>query len=178
MGVTSLIILGLGVFMLKAGEFESNVTITQMTATNSGALSNQIWADIEGAVVRPGVYKMDDGARIDDLIRMAGGLSQTAERPWVDKNINRAQLIEDGYKLYIPSVNEANTRSNVNELQPTVISINSSSQSELESLPGIGPVTAQKIIAGRPYGRLEELKEKKIVGAKVWEGIKDLVSLW
>lgn len=48
----------------------------------------------------------------------------------------------------------------------------------MEELPGIGPVTAKKIIDGRPYGRIEELAEKKIVGQKVWEQIQESVSVW
>src|SRR3972149_7512906 len=145
-GVSSLIILGLGVFMLKAGEFESAVTISHQVASDSGSLGDIIWADIEGAVVAPGVYKLDKGARIETVLAAAGGLAENADKAWVEKNVNKAQVLVDGYKLYIPDINEANTQSKVIGLQSKMVSINSGSQSELESLPGIGPVTAQKII--------------------------------
>ena len=58
-----------------------------------------------------------------------------------------------------------------------MVSVNSASQSELESLPGIGPVTAGKIIDGRPYNQVEELLERKIVGKATFEKIKNLISL-
>ena len=59
----------------------------------------------------------------------------------------------------------------------TLININTSSQSQLEILPGIGPVTAQKIILGRPYGSVDELLGKKIVGTKVFDQIKERISV-
>jgi competence protein ComEA len=55
------------------------------------------------------------------------------------------------------------------------ININSASEKELDNLPAIGAVTAQKIIAGRPYGSVEELLQKKIVGKKAFEQIKDKI---
>jgi len=58
-----------------------------------------------------------------------------------------------------------------------LVSINSGTQAELEELPGIGPVTAGKIIDNRPYGSVQELLERKIVGKTTFEKIKDLITL-
>jgi competence protein ComEA len=124
------------------------------------------------------VYRLDLGSRIDKALQTAGGLTGEADRGWVEKNVNKAQMVVDGYKLYIPKKNQDGLNLQVAGLQSRATSINSGSQNDLESLPGIGPVTAQKIISGRPYTRLEELTERKIVGQKVWESIKDQISLW
>ena len=95
-----------------------------------------------------------------------------------------ATKLADGAKIFIPSVGEAvNGGSALNSssegiIVGALININTSSQSQLESLPGIGPVTAQKIIAGRPYGSIEELLSKKIVGSKVFGQIKDKIAVY
>jgi len=178
-GLSSLVLIGIGVFLIKAGEFESSVQITNQSGLDAETTGKeQIWVDVEGAVVHPGVYKLDVNSRIDNILERAGGLTDKADREWVDKNVNRAQIIPDGYKLYIPEYN-VNTLKLSNYTKNTqVISINSSSQSDLEELPGIGPATAKKIIENRPFTQLEELTEKKIIGQKVWEDIKDQISLW
>ncbi len=59
-----------------------------------------------------------------------------------------------------------------------LININTASESQLDTLPGIGPVTAQKIIVGRQYGSIDELLSKKVVGAKVFEQLKDKISVY
>ena len=60
----------------------------------------------------------------------------------------------------------------------SLVDINTGSQSQLEALPGIGPVTASKIIAGRPYNSVDELLSKKIVGSKVFNQIKDKITVY
>lgn len=173
----SVIVLGIGVFIIKAGEFESKVRISGQTVNSAASGSSDVWVDVTGAVNSPGVYRLALGSRIKDAIEAAGGLSEDVDGIWVGKNLNRAQIITDGYKLYLPSINEANI-THVNSDNSSVISINYSTKKELESLPGIGPVTADKIINNRPYMRVEELVEKKIVGEKVWTSIKDMIQLW
>lgn len=173
----SVIVLGIGVFIIKAGEFESKVRISGQTVNSAASGSSDVWVDVTGAVNSPGVYRLALGSRIKDAIEAAGGLSEDVDGMWVGKNLNRAQIITDGYKLYLPSINEANI-THVNSDNSSVISINYSTKKELESLPGIGPVTADKIINNRPYMRVEELIEKKIVGEKVWTSIKDMIQLW
>lgn len=149
-----------------------------------------ILVDIEGAVVRPGVYSLSLDARIQDALVSAGGLSSVADREFVSKRLNLATKLTDGAKIYIPLEGEAESiptslglrgaSAGSTELTSTSgqININSASQSQLEALPGIGPVTAQKIIGGRPYGSVDELLNKKIVGSKVFSQIKDKVSIY
>lgn len=177
LGSVCLVVLGIGVFLLKAGDFESDVKITDRTATDSAGVIGVIQVDVEGAVEAPGVYKLGQGARVEDVLQAAGGLTDEADRVWVEKNVNRAQVVKDGYKLYVPG-RQASNNTSVSNASGGVISINSGTQDQLEKLPGIGPVTAGKIISGRPYSGLEELTERKIISAKLWDSIKDLVVLW
>lgn len=146
--------------------------------------ARSIFVDVEGAVMRPGLYKLPQNSRIQDSLAAAGGLAVSADRKYVAKNLNLATKLSDGAKIYIPFLGEAVSDSSVLNSSSQVgiagnlININTSSQTQLEALPGIGPVTAQKIIAGRPYGLVDELLNKKIVGSKVFHQIKDKITIY
>lgn len=146
----------------------------------------QIAVDISGAVKKPGVYKLDETARVEDSVNASGGFSKDADQEYISKYINLAQKLADGSKIYIPykgesslnpgSVIQGGVVSGANT--KTTVNINTSSQSELESLPGVGPVTASKIISGRPYNKIEDLLGQKIVSKKVFEQIKDQIVIY
>lgn len=139
--------------------------------------SQEIMVDIEGAILNPGVYKLSQNSRIVDALAAAGGMSEDADREYVEKNINLAKKASDGLKIYIPRIGEEvlSLSSETNKLGP-VLNINTATISDLESLPGIGPVSAQKIIDGRPYQEIGELLDRKIIGASTFEKIKDKIS--
>lgn len=155
------------------------------TTDASPAASLVIHVDVAGAVENPGVYKLASGNRIQDALAIAGGLSASADRDWIEKNLNKAAKVTDGGKIYIPKVGETSSRqtfsnlSNSSNLGVTTgkININTASSTELEGLSGVGVVTAGKIISGRPYQTTYELKTKKIVGNALFEKIKDRIGL-
>lgn len=139
-----------------------------------------IVVDIEGAVEKPGVYKLASDSRIQDALIAAGGLSKGADRELVSKSVNLAIKLVDGMKVYIPVVGEKPPQSTLSGGGMSgdvsgLVNINSASVHELDGLPGIGEVTADKIINNRPYERIEALVEKKIVGQKVFEQIKEKI---
>lgn len=111
-------------------------------------------------------------------------MDASADRKHIAKNFNLAIKLTDGAKIYVPFVGEAVSGGQVLNASSegiivgNLININTSSQSQLEALPGIGPVTAGKIIAERPYGSIQELLDKKIVGSKVFGQIKDKISVY
>ena len=148
-------------------QFSSDTTEASRSAT--------ITVDIEGAVVNPGVYTLPAGSRVEDAIVAAGGLGSGADGDAFAKTMNRAMKLVDGGKIYVPSLSSSPLSPQF-PLSP-LISVNSATESELDTLPGIGPVTAQKIITNRPYQTLEELVGKKAVGAALFEKIKDKISL-
>ena len=143
-----------------------------------------IFIDIEGAVVRPGLYKLSHDSRIQDALVVAGGLAASADREYIAKNLNLATKLTDGAKIYIPRVGEAESMKGIASIKESAqaltgqININSATEQELDILPGIGTVTAQKIIRGRPYASIDELLSKKIVGSKVFNQIKDKITLY
>lgn len=157
----------------KVDSSSKNTVITQKT--KSGTSNSMI--DIGGAVKRPGVYPVVAGQRVYELVDKAGGLTEEADLTFFDKNINRAQKLNDQVKIYIPFNKNEQLLRPIETYSTSLISINSSEISELESLPGIGEVTAKKIIDNRPYSSIEDLFNKKLVKTNVYEEIKLLITL-
>ncbi|KKR71805.1 MAG: ComEA protein [Microgenomates group bacterium GW2011_GWC1_41_8] len=163
----------------KKEQLENGIEIIQKDAVEQNDQAQMIYIDIQGAVVEPGVYEMKQDSRIIDLLDKAGGYDQEADLNWIAKNINQAQKLEDGTKLYIPFKGEQNL-GNTSETDSSALSINinTASTTELESLNGIGEKRAQQIIDGRPYSSIQELLEKGIVGEKTFEAIKDQIRVY
>lgn len=146
--------------------------------------AENFFVDISGAVKTPGVFEFSSDDRISDAIERAGGLSDNADTDFVSKNLNQAQVLTDGMKIYIPFEGEEEstilgTSSNFESSSTSeggLINLNTASESELDSLPGIGPARAQDIIAGRPYDTVNDLLIRKVVGSSVFNDIKDLVT--
>ncbi len=184
----------LGVFQYIASKSDTSdivFTSSESKATDikGASTTNKISVDVEGKVLHPGVYVLADGSRIQDALIAAGGLSSSADRVFVSKHLNQAQKVVDGGKIYIPAIGEVKTinisvdtndatldNSSASTVESSgLININSASESELDTLQKVGPVTARKIIAGRPYSNINELVSKKILGQKTFEGIKDKI---
>lgn len=164
---------------------DANAASVRGEATASADV-NRITVDIEGGVKSPGVYTMHSGARVEDAIEISGGFSAWVDSDAVAKSLNRATRLSDGAKLYIPTKTDsakagqtgiAVSSSTAGSTQSGPVSVNTASSSQLDTLPGVGTVTVEKIIAGRPYMRLEELVEKKTMSQAVFTKIKDQISL-
>lgn len=172
----------IGVFLILFGLlqfFMKNDEEPPLVLEKAEASHEELVVDMEGALMNPGVYKLTGNARMVDALAAAGGLSESADRVWVEKNINLAKRISDGLKIYIPRVGEEveiNLSTSSEASNSNLIDINSASTSQLESLPGVGAVTAQKIIDGRPYSTIEDILTKKVVGNSTFEKIKTSIS--
>jgi competence protein ComEA len=162
--------------------------------------SNKIYIDLSGAVEKPDVYEATSGARLRDILILGNGLSAKADRQFFARNFNLARILTDEEKIYIPSQEEIaqglfkQNALAINQIQPgqnsrpteqgnqiekqqlLKININTASVADLDTLPGVGQITAQKIINNRPYKLSEELLTRKVVNKGVYEKIKDLVS--
>lgn len=185
LGLLGLIFLVYGLIGLMASKSsDKEIVLEKASTTSPNEKSNGIFVDVEGAVISPGVYELPQDSRIKDLIIKAGGLSESADRTWFSKNINLASKLSDGGKLYIPlqgeesSVVQVSGGGAVMGASTGLININSASENQLDSLPGVGPATASKIINNRPYQAIEELVSKKAVTSKVFENIKDKISTY
>lgn len=142
----------------------------------------EVFVDISGAIANPGVYCLPADSIVGDLIEEAGGFRENICTLWVDKQLNRAQLVESNAKIYVPTTedSECGVKSEVEDVKSKVdgrISLNTGSQQELESLPGIGEAIATRIIEARPFSKLEDIKEVKGIGDKLYEKIKDKIVL-
>jgi len=142
----------------------------------------ELTVDVSGAVVSPGVYKLPADSRVNDALIAAGGvLNDKVNQEYLSKNVNLSQKVTDGLKIYIPFAadNVAVLSQSVAGSSATsgLISVNSASASELDTLAGVGPATITKIVEGRPYGSLEELVTKKALSQSVYEKIKDKLTL-
>lgn len=172
-----------GLIALLGSSSSSNDVVfeTSSSATESAKVK-EIIIDVAGAVLKPGVYRLSFDSRVQDALVAAGGLSEAADREWLAKNLNLALKLKDGVKIYIPPLRSesfAGQASTVGSITTeSLININTVSEGELDSLPGIGPVTAQKIINARPYEAIEDLLNKKIVGSKVFEQIKEKITVY
>lgn len=175
LGCTGLLFLGYGLIDFLASNTSSEEIVISEGEERENVTSF-ITVDVSGAVNRPGVYTLPSDSRINEAVSKAGGLSDEADHLTAARTINFAKLLTDGEKIYIPMMSEG-AETSVLAADTGKTSINNASSSQLEALPGIGPVTAEKIVKGRPYSSLDELTSKKVVGQSVYEKIKDVISL-
>jgi competence protein ComEA len=143
-----------------------------------------IVVQIAGAVPRPGVYALAQGSRVQDAISAAGGFLAEADK----SGINLARALDDGEQLEVPYAEGASPvlgtplpASTESASSAELININTASLAELDSLPGIGPTTAQKIIDYReqngPFLAKEDIINVSGIGPGTFERIKDLITV-
>lgn len=148
------------------------------------APASRLVVDVVGAVRRPGLYRLRAGARIADAVRRAGGATRRADIAL----INLAALVTDGMQIVVPTRVSA-TSAGVTApggpaaaagLPAVKVSLSSATTAQLDSLPGIGPVTAQKIVDWRtahgPFRSVDALDEVPGIGPAKIEQLRDLVT--
>jgi competence protein ComEA len=156
-------------------------------ASPSVAPAGDLVIDVQGAVRRPGVVLLTPGARVADALAAAGGYSRQADLNAAAASLNLAALLTDGAQVYVPIIGaQAAGGGGSPSSGPagggggtTLVNINSATPEELEALPGIGPVTVQKIVAGRaeqPFATIEEMVEREVIDRGQLEDIRDLVT--
>lgn len=163
-----------------------------------------IFVHVSGAVNKEGIIELKVNSRISDAIEKAGGVREDA----YVKDINLAYKLEDGMKIYIPTIqeneeeknkNEANEEADITqehittssgietndnskkEIQNSKININTATQTQLETIPGIGPSTALKIIDYREengdFKTIEDIKEVSGIGEAKFEKMKNYIRV-
>lgn len=193
----------IGIYMFSTKENDNIDEEIIIEKTNETAKDNNIIVYITGCINNPGVYEMQEENRISDLIEKVGGFTKEADT----NNINLAYKLEDEMKIYIPSKNETKNqleeKANYQEDSETYtsrgksdleskedshnysktqkVNINTASQTELETLPGIGPATALKIIEYRKekgkFKSIEDIKNIKGIGESKYNKIKELIKI-
>lgn len=164
-------------FLRGSDEKEQEITVDESCENVIvEEVPSEIYIDIDGAVKKPGVYKVETGARLFNIIEMAGGLCEDADVT----TINRAMVVSDGYKVIIPKVGEAVQGTDMAS-NNGMININIASSGDLEELPGIGPVTAGIIIDYREehdgFKSIEELLNISGIGVVTFDKVKDSITV-
>ena len=126
---------------------------------------------VSGAVTNPGVYSLPDGSRVDAAITAAGGFSPGAEAEF----INLAALLADGQQVDVPGIN------NTSHVNAGRVNINTATVTELDTLPGIGPTTAQSIVDYRlqhgPFQNIQDIQNVPGIGPANYDRIKDYITI-
>lgn len=149
-----------------------------------------IVVDVQGAVLRPGIVRLPAGSRVGDAIAAAGGFGPRVAADHVGHVLNLAAVLADGDKVVVPSRDDPASAAGAGggggvagpDAQPgsagVPLDLNTATAAELDSLPGVGPVTAAKIIAARderPFASVDDLRSREVVGPATFEKIRDLV---
>lgn len=147
---------------------------------------NEMKVYISGEISKEGVYEFEDGDRLDDLIKKAGGLTENANQ----KDLNLAMRLEDEMKIYIPSIYEVSSddtadtipiiTSDSKDSSKDKININKASKEELMSLPNIGDKRADSILEYREsntFETIEDIKNVNGIGEKFYQSLKDLITV-
>lgn len=143
-----------------------------------------ITVHVVGAVADPGVYTLPEGARANDAVASAGGLAEDADAA----SCNLARTVSDGEQIVIARVGEqptaqsaASTSSSASTASSGLVNINTATATELETLSGIGPSTAQKIIDDRtqngPFTSKEDLKRVSGIGDKKYASLEPYITV-
>lgn len=158
-------------------------------SSSKASAAAEVYVDVDGAVVSPGVYRLKDGARVSQAIDAAGGLAPEADVT----GLNRASKVTDGQKIHVPTVGEkqasiaeagvdggTSASSGVGGATG-LVNINTASSAELQTLSGIGPSMAQSIIDERTkngaFASVDDLMRVSGIGEKKLAKIKDCICV-
>jgi competence protein ComEA len=177
---------GYGVAMRAKPKTEKIALSSPAASAKSG---RQIFVHVGGAVHRPGLYQLADGARVYDAVDAAGGATDDAD---LDA-LNLAAKVKDGDKILVPARIEPGADPPAGQTAASgaadgaaaapggLVNLNSATLDQLDALPGVGPSTAQKIIAYRTehggFRTIDELMDVPGIGPAKFEELKDLVTV-
>ncbi|MEW5721015.1 MAG: helix-hairpin-helix domain-containing protein [Chloroflexota bacterium] len=184
MFVLFVVVLAGTIFFLRRPEPPSVVTLATVTPRPSATPASLI-VDVRGAVNKPGVYTLPVGSRVQDALTLAGEVTGSADT----RSLNLARRLNDGEQIYVPAVGEAapappTASGKAAPTAPRVsgkINLNTATLAELDTLSGIGPAIAQRIIDYRTqngdFKTIEDLKKVRGIGDALFNQIKDLITV-
>ena len=204
--IAVVVAIGMIYFIYSKNQVDDNINLendilVSENSTKDGSKEissgNEVIVHVTGSVKSPGVVKLKEGSRIEDAIEAAGGLTENAD---ISK-VNLAFVVEDGTKIRIPSsldedigdgdavdsgsgeniVVEENTTTSSSGKSGQVVNINKASESELETLPGIGASLAGRIVEYRNqngrFDSVEDIKNVSGIGESKFNSIREFISV-
>ena len=150
----------------------------EVTPPPADALAD-VTVHLTGAVTSPGVYSLPEGARLQDAVGAAGGLTREADQ----ERVNMATRLRDGERYHIPRQGEAPTTAPGPVAPPasTLVNLNTASAEQLATLPGIGATRAEAIVAYRqqhgPFQRVDDLLAVSGIGPATLDRLRSLVTV-
>ena len=173
--ITLLAIVGFSVYLFFGGaKSQSQVIVTKSGNSHSNVQQPKIFVHIAGLVKKPGIYQLDSGSRVFDVVLLAGGFRSKAN----EASVNLARVLTDGEQIIVGKIGSSTM---VDASNSNLISLNQSTAAKLEELPGVGPALAGRIVDWREanggYKTKEDLLNVAGIGDKLFAAIKELVSL-
>jgi competence protein ComEA len=154
----------------------------------SPATSGTVVVDVQGGVAEPGIRELPAGSRVADAIAAAGGYAVDADLEAAAEGINLAEPLVDGGQVRVPRIGESVVTTAPGTTPAPVggggsgggiVNINTATPEELEALPGIGPVTVQKIVAARqeaPFASLEDAVQRGVINRGQLEDLQGVAT--
>jgi competence protein ComEA len=200
LAIVAILLMGAGGPQVDVPASVGGVTIDaggSSVAAADGSAGAEVVVEVAGAVIHPGVFHLAAGQRVADAITAAGGYGPRVDAGRATARLNLAARLADGDRILVPSrddpIDEATAAANPGNaggggagsgsagVAPgTPLDLNHASATELDALPGIGPVTAAKIIAARteqPFSAVDDLRTRKLLGQATFEKLRDLVTV-
>jgi competence protein ComEA len=161
----------------KTVDIPQDLTASPIAGVNQPQYTlGSVLVHVIGEVNSPGIYELESGSRVIDAVMSAGGLLMSA----AECGVNLAREVKDGEQLFIPSQDQ-NCMVNGSSDQGGTLSLNSATAEQFDSLPGIGPTLADRIVQWRNsnsgFASIDQLNEVSGIGDKLFAGIRDLVTL-
>ena len=185
-GAGSLLLLGTTSQPPASGPVSGAPSAVAVASASPAAPASDLVIDVQGAVRRPGVVLLAPGARVADALAAAGGYSRQADLNAAASSLNLAALLTDGAQVYVPLIGApaaggsgSGGTAGGGGSGSALVNVNTATPEELEALPGIGPVTVQKIVAARaqqPFATVDEMVDREVIDRGQLEDIRDLVT--
>lgn len=183
LAIFAAIAVGIALLALINGQAkpQSDVLIAVPQASAAAPVEMSLVVDVQGEVINPGVYQLPAGSRVGDAIKAAGGVQKGSD----SSSVNLARFIEDGEQIYVSNVDvieQGRSGQNSNRIVGQGrLNVNRANESELDGLPGVGPVLAQRIIAYRNehgnFGAVEDLQKVAGIGPAKFSELRTFVTV-
>ena len=176
-----------GVALASTGSDGGGITSPALSGT-----ATEVVVEIVGAVHRPGVFRLAAGSRVADLVAAAGGYGPRVDTVRAGQELNLAAALRDGEQVRVPSRDDPSAPAggttggdggvSTGPGTPATgpLDLNTATAEQLDELPGIGPVTVEKILAAReeaPFTSIDELRTRGILGEKTFERIRASIAV-